>query len=72
MATLLGWVALALGLVATWLIPHTRHGWLIGATCALAWAVVDVAISLWSGLVAAVIGAALNLRCWRRNVRGAA
>lgn len=65
---LLGWAALIIGLAGTWLLPKTRHGWLLAIACGVTWAVVDIRIALWSGLAGAVLAVAVNWRCWRHRV----
>ena len=68
LVSILGWLACAVGLLGTWLVPRTRHGWLLAITCGVLWIVVDGLIDLWSGLVAGVFALAANWRCWRRKV----
>lgn len=58
----ISWVAVVLGFAGTWLAGRYRTGWLLGILCCLLWAGYDIAMSIWAGLFAAVIGCALNLR----------
>lgn len=69
---LLGWCALTIGLAGTWLLPRTRHGWLLAIACSSVWAIVDVYIQLWPGLAGAVLAIAVNWRCWHQHVGGSA
>lgn len=56
------WLAVIAGFVGTWLAGRHRSGWLVGLGCCLLWSVYDVAMSIWAGLFAAVVGCVLNVR----------
>jgi hypothetical protein len=68
--TILGWIGFALGPTSTWMLPRTRHGWLLGISCNTAWALVDIHIALWSGLAGAGLNTAAAWRNWRKHVGG--
>lgn len=70
LVSVLGWAAFVLGLIGTWLLPRTRHGWLLSIACGIAWVIVDALIGLWSGLAAGLFSLVANWRCWRRGVTG--
>jgi hypothetical protein len=63
-----GWVAFVLGNAGMWLVPRSRHGWLLTICSAALWALVDVWLSLWPGLVGAGMAVVMNARCWRKRV----
>lgn len=65
---LAAWAAFALSLTGGWLIPRTRHGWLLNIAAAAVWAGINAALNLWAGVAGSAVGAVVAVRCWRKRV----
>lgn len=67
----LSWVAVIVGLFATWLSARHPYGWLVSALCCVLWIMYNATISVWSGLASGILGVIINLRnywvCRRRR-----